>query len=284
MAKKIAIENQKGGVGKTEITRELAAAFVDLGFKVLVFDLDPQGDLTEASGLGDVYIGEDETMPSLFKALLSEKYVTPNGKKRVKLADIIKRPPNENFDIIPATYMMGTIEKRLYVTPNREHRLKRLLGEVEDRYDWILFDCPPALGNMTDNALNAARKVIIPVHAKPAAIRAIELLLDQIESLEEGLDIEVEPILIVPNEVRDTEQQQRISKELRDTFSDLVTPFDIRQRQVLSDAWENGYTIFSYDPPAGKRSRLQAKAELVELYRKLATIVMERTNGGGNDE
>src|SRR5215213_5897260 len=171
-----AICNQKGGVGKTALAINLGAALAEEGKKVCLIDLDPQGHLTEGGGMKHLYLQEGN---NLYKALTDHKGETQK---------LIHPVPHEKFDIIPSNYEMMLAEQTLFMTRNREHKLRALLAEITG-YDWILTDCPPNLGNLTDNALNAARLVIIPIQAETTSVRALDLLFDQIESIEQGLKV-----------------------------------------------------------------------------------------------
>lgn len=257
----IAICNQKGGVGKTTLTINLGAAFADMGHRVLLIDLDPQGHMTEGVGLREAY--EDDTR-SLYRKLIKDEGET---------AALVLKPATESFSVIPTNYEMMLAEQSLFMARNREHKLKNVLAPILDQYDWILIDCPPTLGNLTDNALNAARKVIIPVQAESTSIRAIELLFDQIESLEEGLKIVVEKLAVVPNLVQSSALSQRTLKELRDSIP-AVIPFELRKRVVLQNAWDEGHSIFAYD--AKSPDHIRAKQEVVNDYLDLARFVIER--------
>jgi chromosome partitioning protein len=146
----IAVCNQKGGVGKTTLTINLGAALADLGQRVLLLDLDPQGHLTEGVGLQACYL---DAQPTLYEALTS--------KEPVPLARLIRRRTgaDEPVAVIPASYQLMLAEQALYMARNREHKLTGLLTPITPDFDWILIDCPPALGNLTDNALNASRLV-----------------------------------------------------------------------------------------------------------------------------
>jgi chromosome partitioning protein len=148
-----AICNQKGGVGKTALTINLGASLAEEGKKVCLIDLDPQGHLTEGVGMKHLYLQEGN---NLYKALTDHKDETQK---------LIHHVPHEKFDIIPPNYEMMLAEQTLFMTRNREHKLRALLSEVSG-YDRILIDCPPNLGNLTDNALNASRLVIIPIQAE----------------------------------------------------------------------------------------------------------------------
>lgn len=257
----VAICNQKGGVGKTTLTINLGAAFADMGERVLLIDLDPQGHLTEGVGLREAY--EDETR-SLYRKLI---------KDEGQIDNIIVQPQREKVWVIPTNYEMMLAEQSLFMARNREHKLKNILASLDGQYDWILIDCPPTLGNLTDNALNAARKVIIPVQAESTSIRALELLFDQIESLETGLRIEVEKLAVVPNLVQSSALSQRTLKELRESIP-AVTPFELRKRVVLQNAWDEGHSIFTYDAKSPDHTR--SKQEVVNDYLDLARFVIER--------
>src|SRR5689334_6376733 len=135
----IAICNQKGGVGKTALTINLGAALAAQKQKVLLVDLDPQGHLTEGVGMKDLYLQE---APNLYDAL--------TGSHSDK-ASLIVHVPHEQFDLISSHYQMALVEQKLFMTRNREHKLRELLEQISPGYDWVLIDCPPNLGNLTDN-------------------------------------------------------------------------------------------------------------------------------------
>lgn len=261
MASIVAVCNQKGGVGKTTLTINLGAALADLGQRVLLIDLDPQGHLTEGVGFQDFYLKDKLT---LYQCLV--------GNKDVRFEDLIHKNPREPFYVVPSSYQLMLAEQALYMARNREHKLKGLLSQIETNFDWILIDCPPFLGNLTDNSINAARQVIIPVHAEPASVRAVELLFDQIESIEKGLNIRVKVLAVIPNEVQDSAMAKRILTELRQAIP-VVPPFELRKRVLLQEAWSKGYSIFAY--PADSKVQNQTRNEIVDSYRVLAKFVIE---------
>ena len=266
MANTIAICNQKGGVGKTTLTINLGAALADVGERVLLIDLDPQGHLTEGVGLKELYL---ENSPTLYDSL--------TGSKGIKPEDLINKHATESFFVIPSHYQLMLAEQSLFMSRNRKHKLKDLIGRLDSRFDWILIDCPPALGNLTDNALNAARQVIVPIQAEATSIRAIDLLFDQIESVERGLNVQIRVVAVVPNLVQDSAMAKRILADLRQTVPE-VTPFEVRKRVMLQSAWSHGCSIFAYQP--GSSAEETTRQELADLYRQLAHFVMERVNGG----
>lgn len=254
----IAICNQKGGVGKTTLTLNLGGALGALDHKVLMVDLDPQGHLTEGVGLRDYY---DRDYISLYDLLVQSKGT---------LANLLIKPAHETFSIIPANYQMMLAEQSLYMLRNREHKLKNLLALLDGQFDYILIDCPPTLGNLTDNALNAAGNVVIPVQAESTSIRALELLFDQIESIEQGLNIQINKLAVVPNLVQDSAISKRILEDLRGMIPN-VTPFELRKRVILQNALDEGRLIFSYTPATSDHT--QSQKEVVEDYQKLAQFV-----------
>ena len=257
----IAICNQKGGVGKTALTINLGAALSDQDKKVLLIDLDPQGHLTEGVGVKDLYLKDTNT---LFEALTDHK---GDGDT------LIHHIPHEKFDIIPSNYQMALIEQKLFMTRNREHKLRELLEDISQKYDVVLIDCPPNLGNLTDNAINAARRVVVPIQAETSSVRALDLLFDQIESVEHGLKIQVTVLAVVPNLVQDSALSRRILSDLR-TNIPVVTPFEIKKRVVLQEAYDKGRSIFSYEPPNSIKEH--DAHELKKVYTELAIHIAEQ--------
>jgi chromosome partitioning protein len=270
MTHTIAICNQKGGVGKTTLTINLGAALAELGQRVLLVDLDPQGHLTEGVGLHDCYLN---ATPTLYDALTS--------KEPVHLATLIQHgtTAHEPFAVIPATYQLMLAEQALYMARNREHRLKTLMNQLDNQFDYVLIDCPPVLGNLTDNALNAARRVLIPIQAEATSVRALELLFDQIESVERGLNIEIQVLGVVPNMVLDSAMSKKILHDLRASVP-MLTPFELRKRVILQAAWAAGRSIFAYQPASSADEK--TKREVIELYLELGRFVMDQADGGAS--
>lgn len=262
----VAICNQKGGVGKTTLTINLGAALTSLGQRMLLIDLDPQGHLTEGVGLQELYLSGEA---SLYDALVSDE----DGKRHHWLTRLIHRQDREGFAVIPSSYRMMLAEQALFMARNREHRLKDLLAALDATFDWVLIDCPPNLGNLTDNALNAARKVIIPVQAEKTSVRALELLFDQIESVERGLHIQISVLAVVPNLVQDSSMAKGILTDLRRAIPTL-TPFELRKRVLLQAAWGSGQSIFTYQPATGTDAR--TRQEIVDLYTDLGRLILKR--------
>src|SRR3954469_17527826 len=256
----IAICNQKGGVGKTAVTINLGAALAEKNKKVLLIDLDPQGHLTEGVGLKELYLEENNN--NLYKGLTDQK----GGETTA----IIHHVPHEKFDLVPSNYQMALIEQKLFMTRNREHKLRELLDDLSQPYAFVFIDCPPNLGNLTDNALNAARRVVVPIQAETSSLRALDLLFDQIESVEHGLKIQVVVLAVVPNLVQYSALSKRILSDLR-TNIPVVTPFEIKKRVVLQEAYDKGCSIFSFKPPNTVKE--QDAYELKKVYSQLAEFV-----------
>src|SRR5919199_1600674 len=218
----VAICNQKGGVGKTALTINLGAALADQGKKVCLIDLDPQGHLTEGVGMKQLYLQEGG---NLYKALTDHKDDTSH---------LIHKVPHEQFDLIPSHYEMMLAEQTLFMTRNREHKLRALLAEFH--------------------------------------------LFDQIESIEQGLKITIEILAVVPNLVQDSALSRRILGELRQSIS-AVTPFEIKKRVVLQEAYDKGRSIFSFEPPTSTKT--DDSLELRRLYTALAKVIEDRVREGG---
>jgi chromosome partitioning protein len=254
----VAICNQKGGVGKTALTINLGAALAEQSNKVLLIDLDPQGHLTEGVGVNELYLQEEH---NLFDALTDS---------RPDKIGLIHPVPHEKFDLIPSNYQMALIEQKLFMTRNREHKLRELLEEISKGYDWVLIDCPPNLGNLTDNALNAARLVVVPIQAETTSVRALDLLFDQIESVEKGLRITIRVLAVVPNLVQDSALSRRILTDLRANIP-VVTPVEVKKRVVLQEAYDKGRSIFSFTPATTTKE--DDANELRRLYTGLAKFV-----------
>src|SRR3989442_7880371 len=185
----------------------------------------------------------------------------------------IHQVPQESFYLLPSHYQMMTIEQDLSGPKvyNRERRLANLLEEMAEAFDWIIIDCPPNLGLLTDNAIIASRRLIVPVQAEQTSVRALELLLDQIESLERELKFTVDILTLVPNLVQDSKLARRILGGMRQNLP--ITDFAFPKRVILQEAYEAGRTIFTYEPDRSKR---EDASELQGLFMQLAQLVRER--------
>lgn len=169
MSKVIAVANQKGGVGKTTTTATMAAILVDMGYRVLTIDLDPQGNLSDSIG-ADSY-----TKPTIYEAV----------KREVVAKDIIQK--TDAFDIIPANIMLSGFEQEFYMI-GREQRLKETLEPLKDDYDFIIIDTPPSLSMLTTNAFTAANDIIITTTAAVFAAKGIRQMYDTIRNVQRYLN------------------------------------------------------------------------------------------------
>lgn len=235
MTVKIAVTNQKGGVGKTTVTINVAGALAAQGQKVLLVDLDPQGHATEGLGLTEIY---DETEPHLASRL--QDLNAPHS------ADELIYSHNE-FDLIPSNVDMFMLESELTGAMRARQRLRLVLEEIEEDYEFILVDCPPSLGHLTDNALLACRNVLIPALAEGTSIRALEILYDQVESLEQGYDTEITELGLVANRVENDGEAEDMMEWFEETFGGQLPIWEVRKRVALKRAWSSGVSIFDHD-------------------------------------
>ena len=183
----IAIFNQKGGAGKTPVTINLAGALASLGRSVLLCDLDGQVALTTSVGFeSNVYEDSDDSIYTLITEFEGD------------VNKVIRPAPNDGFDVLPGNIQMYLAEKALATARNRERRLERIFEEIDADYDYILVDCPPSLGTVTDNALLACRRILIPARMHQTYTYTITTLLAQIGTLENAFRIDIDIVGVVP--------------------------------------------------------------------------------------
>lgn len=230
----IAIANQKGGVGKTTTTISLGAAAADLGHRVLIVDLDPQGNAS--TGLG---INPRNLDASIYEVLLHD----------VPMEDAIEASSVKNLFVAPATLDLAGAEIELVPAFSRESRLKQALAAVSQDFDLILIDCPPSLGLLTVNALAAAKEVLVPIQCEYYALEGLGQLLRNVNLVQRNLnaELEVTNIVLVMFDAR-TNLASQVSAEVRQHFGDKVCRSVIPRTVRLSEAPSYGQPITTYAP------------------------------------
>ena len=234
MGKIIAIANQKGGVGKTTTSVNLGACLAYIGKRVLLVDVDPQGNAT--SGVG---IEKADVEHCIYDILVDD----------VNIKEVIKPSEVENLDIIPSTIQLAGAEIELVPTISREVRLKRALEAVKHHYDYIVIDCPPSLGLLTINALTASDTVLIPVQCEYYALEGLSQLLNTVRLVQKHLNTElmIEGVLLTMLDAR-TNLGIQVIDEVKKYFQDKVYQTIIPRNVRLSEAPSHGQPIIIYDP------------------------------------
>lgn len=234
MGKMISVGNQKGGVGKTTTTVNLGAALAQLGKKVLIIDSDSQGNAT--SGLG---VERGQVKKSLYEILVDQE----------PLENCILPTANENLDIVPSTISLAAAELELVNVKNREERLKEAIAPMKDKYDYILVDCPPSLGQLSINAFTASDTILIPVQAEYYALEGLSQLLNTIRLVQRSYNREfrIEGVLITMLDAR-TNLGYEVVEEVRKYFQEKVYKTIISRNIRLSEAPSYGQSVLDYDP------------------------------------
>ncbi|EUJ45632.1 ParA family protein [Listeria riparia] len=249
MSKVIALANQKGGVGKTTTSVNLSSSLAFLGNKVLLVDIDPQGNAS--SGVG---INKGEIEHCVYDVLVDD----------VALKDVIKPTAMETLEVVPATIQLAGAEVELVPAISREIRLKKAIDSVRDNYDYIIIDCPPSLGLLTLNALTASDTVLIPVQCEYYALEGLSQLLNTIRIVQKHLneDLQIEGVLLTMLDAR-TNLGIQVIDEVKKYFQNKVFETIIPRNIRLSEAPSHGKPILLYD----------AKSRGAEVYLDLAKEV-----------
>ncbi len=254
------VANQKGGVGKTTSTVNIAAGLAQLGQRVLVIDLDPQGNASTALG-----VEHRRGVPSTYDALVDGE----------PLVDVMSESPEvANLWAVPATIDLAGAEIELVSVVARESRLRKAVhghpwvgteaDAGEDRFDYVLIDCPPSLGLLTLNALVAGDEMLIPIQAEYYALEGLGQLLETVDMVRAHLNqaLEVSTILVTMFDAR-TRLAAGVAEEVRDHFGDQVLKTSIPRSVRVSEAPSYGQTVMTYDPGSpGALSYLEAAREI----------------------
>jgi len=258
VARVICIANQKGGVGKTTTAVNLSASIAAAEKKVLLIDIDPQGNST--SGIG---LSKEGTSETVYQALL----------RGTGLKEMVRKTLLSYLDVIIANTDLIGAEIELIHEKDREKKLYRLIKEVEADYDYIFIDCPPSLGLLTINSLTAAHSVLIPLQCEYYALEGLGQLLKTIRLIKQSLNpnLEIEGILLTMFDTRNSLSHQ-VANEVRNHFKDKVFRTIIPRNIRLSEAPSHGKPVLLYD----------ARSKGAESYLNLAREIMENGNRNVN--
>ena len=256
MGKAIAIFNQKGGVGKTTTNINLGASLALKGKKILMLDIDPQGNTT--SGIG---VSKRDLEYTVYDLLIEDNFDT---KEAVIHTNI------ENLDIIPASVDLAGAEIEMVQLEGREARLRKAIEIVKDSYDYILIDCPPSLGLLTINSLTAVQSVLIPIQCEFYALEGVSQLVSTIDLVKKSLnkDLEIEGVILSMFDGR-TNLSVQVVQEVKKYFGSKVYSTVIPRNIRLAEAPSFGMAITEYDP----------KSKGSEAYRDFAEEFLEREEG-----
>ena len=251
MVKIIAVTNQKGGVGKTTSTVNLAACLATMDRKVLVIDSDPQGNAT--SGLG---FDKREIKKCIYDMLIND----------VAAENVLLHTKYKNLDIIPSTIQLAGAEIELVGLENREGRMRKALDKIKYNYDYILIDCQPSLGLLTLNALAAATSVIIPIQCEFCALEGVTMLMNTIQLVQRNLNpaLKLEGVVMTMYDGR-TNLSNEVVSEVQKYFQTKMYKTVIPRNVRLSEAPSHGEPIIVYD----------AKSTGAQYYMNLAKEVIE---------
>ena len=253
MSRIIAVSNQKGGVGKTTTSVNLAACVAEKGKRVLLVDIDPQGNAS--SGLGVT-----ERSPSIYDVLLGEK----------SAENAVRKTEFDNLSVLPSDMTLAGAEIELVAIPERETLLRKALETVRDQYDYIFIDCPPSLSLLTLNAMTAADSVLIPIQCEYYALEGVGQLMNTLQLVKKRLNpaLEIEGVVLTMLDGR-TNLGLQVVQEVKKYFKSRVYGSIIPRNVRLSEAPSHGEPINVYD----------SRSTGAEAYRALAAEFIEWNEG-----
>ena len=254
MGKVISFINQKGGVGKTTTCVNLASYLAEYGKKVLLIDMDPQGNATSSVG-----INKEDKHKTVYNVLINED----------DIKDVILPTPFKNLDCIPANVDLAGAEVELVDVSNREKVFSKAISKIKDEYDFICIDCPPSLGLITVNSLTASNGVIIPIQCEYFALEGLSVLMYTLKLVKKHLnpEIDVEGVVLTMKDGR-SNLGNSVAEEVSKYFNDKVFKTIIPRNIRLAEAPSYGEPILTYDP---RSTGAKAYKELTEEFLRRQT-------------
>lgn len=254
--------NFKGGTGKTSLSTSYAYRLAEMGYRVLLVDLDSQGHATKCVG----YEGEEQKH-TLFDVLV----------KKLPLEQAVIRTPLDELDLIASNLRMSTIDLALMPMSGREFKLRKAMEEVQDRYDFVVYDAPPSFGLLNLNAIMASDDLFVPVFPDFLSFHGLKLLFETVHELEEDLEHYLEQVTIVLNNYNPTTRIAREARQaLEEHYGEFLAKTVVRQCTKFAQASSEGIPIFAFDPASKGAQDIQALIDEV-LPRLAAAPVQERS-------
>ena len=248
--KKISVINEKGGVGKTTTTINLAAALAEKGKKVLVIDMDPQGNMS--SGLG---VDKNEVEKTVYDLIIGN----------IGIEECIYEEVIENLDVLPSNIDLSAAEIELIGVDNKEYILRDEVNKVKEKYDFIIIDCPPALSMLTINAMTTSDSVLVPIQCEYYALEGLSQLIHTIELVQERLnpELEIEGVVFTMYDAR-TNLSLQVVENVKDNLNQNIYKTIIPRNVRLAEAPSYGMPINLYDPKSkGTESYLLLAEEVI---------------------